>query len=561
MPRHLRFDVAERTLADGTIEQAVDIDEVEALAAGARRARHRGDRDLLPAQLRQPGQRAGGARGGRARRAGPARRDLQRRRARDPRVRAHADDGRERLRAGPRRALPGRPRGALSSPGRARPPARDALQRRRRHRAGRGRRGRSGCSSPAPPPARSRRARFAGAERLHGPDVVRHGRHDGQAVPDRGRPPARHARVRGRAHRPLHARLGPADQDADDRHDRDRRRRRVARARRHARAARLRAGVRGRRPRPGLLRRRRDAAHRDRRRPRARLPRPRVLPRRRHALDVEAAREAIREHIAEPLGLTVEEAAWGIHRLVNEDMASAARVHAAERGHDATGPAAVRVRRRRPGARVRRRRGARHHDRDRPRRGGRDEQRRRARRAARHRRACAAALEPVDDETLARMEPLFAELEARGRRDPALRRRRHHARALDRHALRRPGLRGHRPGRARRGPQGRVRGGVRALPRPQGPGRADRGHQLARPHARPGPRPAARRRSRPATATRGRARATCTSTTPTSRRPIYDRYRMGPGTRDRGPGDRRGARVHHASSARAPPPAWPRTAA
>jgi len=54
-------------------------------------------------------------------------------------------------------------------------------------------------------------------------------------------------------------------------------------------------------------------------------------------LDVEGAREAIRQHIAEPLGLSVEQAAWGIHRLVNEDMASAARVHAAERGHDATG--------------------------------------------------------------------------------------------------------------------------------------------------------------------------------------------------------------------------------
>lgn len=55
------------------------------------------------------------------------------------------------------------------------------------------------------------------------------------------------------------------------------------------------------------------------------------------ALDVEAAREAIRTQIADPLNLSVEEAAWGIHRLVNEDMASAARVHAAERGHDATG--------------------------------------------------------------------------------------------------------------------------------------------------------------------------------------------------------------------------------
>ena len=55
------------------------------------------------------------------------------------------------------------------------------------------------------------------------------------------------------------------------------------------------------------------------------------------SLDVDAARAAIGAHIAEPLGLSVEEAAWGIHRLVNEDMASAARVHAAERGHDATG--------------------------------------------------------------------------------------------------------------------------------------------------------------------------------------------------------------------------------
>ena len=32
VPRHLRFDVAERTLADGTIEQPLDVEEVEALA-------------------------------------------------------------------------------------------------------------------------------------------------------------------------------------------------------------------------------------------------------------------------------------------------------------------------------------------------------------------------------------------------------------------------------------------------------------------------------------------------------------------------------------------------
>jgi N-methylhydantoinase A len=50
------------------------------------------------------------------------------------------------------------------------------------------------------------------------------------------------------------------------------------------------------------------------------------------ALDVDAAREAIRTRIAEPLGVSVEEAAHGIHASVNEDMANAARVHAVERG-------------------------------------------------------------------------------------------------------------------------------------------------------------------------------------------------------------------------------------
>lgn len=54
-------------------------------------------------------------------------------------------------------------------------------------------------------------------------------------------------------------------------------------------------------------------------------------------LDVEAARAAIDEQIATPMAITVEEAAWGIHTTVNEDMANAARVHAMERGHDPAG--------------------------------------------------------------------------------------------------------------------------------------------------------------------------------------------------------------------------------
>ena len=52
-------------------------------------------------------------------------------------------------------------------------------------------------------------------------------------------------------------------------------------------------------------------------------------------LDLAATERAIKERIADPLGLSVAEAAWGIHQVVNESMANAARVHAIERGKDA----------------------------------------------------------------------------------------------------------------------------------------------------------------------------------------------------------------------------------
>ncbi len=51
-------------------------------------------------------------------------------------------------------------------------------------------------------------------------------------------------------------------------------------------------------------------------------------------LDREAALRAITERVAAPLGLDPVQAAWGIHQVVNENMASAIRVHAAERGKD-----------------------------------------------------------------------------------------------------------------------------------------------------------------------------------------------------------------------------------
>ncbi len=55
------------------------------------------------------------------------------------------------------------------------------------------------------------------------------------------------------------------------------------------------------------------------------------------ALDIDGARAAIATHIAQPLGLSIADAAWGIHQIVNETMASAARVHTIERGKDPRG--------------------------------------------------------------------------------------------------------------------------------------------------------------------------------------------------------------------------------
>ena len=51
-------------------------------------------------------------------------------------------------------------------------------------------------------------------------------------------------------------------------------------------------------------------------------------------LDREAAFQAIEQKIAKPLGVDPVEAAWGIHHVVNENMANSARVHATEHGKD-----------------------------------------------------------------------------------------------------------------------------------------------------------------------------------------------------------------------------------
>ncbi|HYB43605.1 MAG TPA: hydantoinase/oxoprolinase family protein [Candidatus Methylomirabilis sp.] len=51
------------------------------------------------------------------------------------------------------------------------------------------------------------------------------------------------------------------------------------------------------------------------------------------AVDLEAARAAV-ERLAARVGLSPIEVAWGVHDIVNESMAGAARVHIAERGRD-----------------------------------------------------------------------------------------------------------------------------------------------------------------------------------------------------------------------------------
>jgi N-methylhydantoinase A len=51
-------------------------------------------------------------------------------------------------------------------------------------------------------------------------------------------------------------------------------------------------------------------------------------------LDLEEARAGIARDIAEPLGLSIEEAAWGVHTVANGNMERAMRIVSVERGRD-----------------------------------------------------------------------------------------------------------------------------------------------------------------------------------------------------------------------------------
>ena len=53
------------------------------------------------------------------------------------------------------------------------------------------------------------------------------------------------------------------------------------------------------------------------------------------SLDADLARQSVKDKVADPLGISVEEAAWGILRIAVAGMAAAARVVSVSKGHDA----------------------------------------------------------------------------------------------------------------------------------------------------------------------------------------------------------------------------------
>ena len=59
------------------------------------------------------------------------------------------------------------------------------------------------------------------------------------------------------------------------------------------------------------------------------------------ALDPDSAQKAIETRLSGPMGMSVTRAAHGIHEVVNENMATAARMHASEQGLDIRGSALV----------------------------------------------------------------------------------------------------------------------------------------------------------------------------------------------------------------------------
>ena len=87
-------------------------------------------------------------------------------------------------------------------------------------------------------------------------------------------------------------------------------------------------------PGPACYGARRHRADGDRRQPAARLLRSRLLPRRPHGAGSRRRANARWRSVGAKLGLGAIDTAWGIHRMVVENMAAAARIHIVEKGKD-----------------------------------------------------------------------------------------------------------------------------------------------------------------------------------------------------------------------------------
>jgi N-methylhydantoinase A len=95
-------------------------------------------------------------------------------------------------------------------------------------------------------------------------------------------------------------------------------------------------GTAERRRGPGtrVLRPRRPRTHTDRRQSRTGLSRFRLVPRRQDASRRRRCAPRAGRGVGDSLGVDAERAAWGVHEVINEDVAKAFRVHASERGVD-----------------------------------------------------------------------------------------------------------------------------------------------------------------------------------------------------------------------------------
>ena len=358
--RRHRLTVQERvTVPNGDVLTPLDEDEVRERVPAAARRRRRGRVGLPAALVPEPGARAADQ-GDRARGVPggvPVR--LARGAAALPRVRALLDRLPERVRRAEGLALRGQVRRGHAGRGLRARRAADAVLRR----DGDGGGGDAAAGQPAHvrPGRRPDRGHLGRQGR-----GLRQRRHAGHG---------RHVRGHRRRRRRAPADAPPAGHEdrrlpgdgADGRHRHDRRRRRLDRLRGRGRRVPRRAAVRGRRPRPGLLRPRRHGADLDRRAApaRAAAPRPRA-PRRARCSSTSTLRMRRWSRWPTRLGMSVEEAALGALQIQKYGMAQAIELNSVRRGYDPREFTLVAAGRRRAAVRVRPRARARDRPRARP---------------------------------------------------------------------------------------------------------------------------------------------------------------------------------------------------